>query len=41
LRSGLSYAGATSIQDLWSKAEFIPITQAGVRESGPHDIRQA
>jgi len=38
LRSGLSYAGATGIEDLWAKAEFIPITQAGMRESGPHDV---
>ncbi len=38
LRSGLSYAGASCIEDLWEKAEFIPITQAGMRESGPHDV---
>ncbi len=40
LRSGLSYAGAACIEDLWSKAEFIPITQAGMRESGPHDVNK-
>lgn len=38
LRSGLSYAGATSIEDLWEKAEFIQITPAGQRESGAHDV---
>ena len=38
LRSGLSYAGATSIEDLWEKAEFIRITSGGVRESGSHDV---
>jgi IMP dehydrogenase len=38
LRSGLSYAGAISIEDLWDKAEFIRITGGGVRESGSHDV---
>jgi IMP dehydrogenase len=38
LRSGLSYAGACSIEELWEKAEFVPITAAGVRESGTHDV---
>ncbi len=38
LRSGLSYAGATCIAELQQNAEFIRITPAGVRESGPHDV---
>jgi IMP dehydrogenase len=38
LRSGLSYAGARSIPDLWNKAEFIRITPAGKKESGAHDV---
>jgi len=38
VRSGLSYAGAHSIEELWDLAEFIPITQAGMRESGSHDV---
>ncbi len=38
LRSGLSYAGAGSIADLQKNAEFIRITGAGMRESGPHDV---
>jgi IMP dehydrogenase len=38
LRSGLSYAGATTISDLWEKAEFIRITSGGQRESGSHDV---
>jgi IMP dehydrogenase len=37
-RSGLSYAGATSIPDLWEKAEFIRISPAGLHESGTHDV---
>jgi IMP dehydrogenase len=38
LRSGLSYAGAANIQELWEKAEFIQMTQAGMKESGSHDV---
>jgi IMP dehydrogenase len=38
LRSGLSYAGATTIAELWENAEFIRITSAGKRESGAHDV---
>ncbi len=38
LRSGLSYAGAHSIAELWEKAEFVRITGAGMKESGPHDV---
>ena len=38
LRSGLSYAGATSIEDLWQVAEFIRITSGGQRESSSHDV---
>jgi IMP dehydrogenase len=39
LRSGLSYAGATCIEELQANAEFVRITAAGVRESGPHDVQ--
>jgi IMP dehydrogenase len=38
LRSGMSYAGATTLEELWQNAEFIRITQAGMRESGAHDV---
>lgn len=38
LRSGMSYAGAHTIEELWEAAEFIRITPAGARESGPHDV---
>lgn len=38
LRSGLSYAGARSIEELWQVAEFIRITPYGMQESHPHDI---
>ena len=40
LRSGLSYAGARSITELQQNAEFVRITPAGMRESGPHDVEQ-
>lgn len=39
LRSGLSYAGAATIQELWANAEFMRITSAGKRESGAHDVQ--
>ncbi|MDF1514508.1 MAG: IMP dehydrogenase [Anaerolineae bacterium] len=38
LRSGLGYAGAASLDDLRSKAQFIRITHAGLIESHPHDV---
>ena len=37
-RSGLSYAGAANIQELWANAEFVRITGAGKAESGAHDV---
>ncbi|WP_148882888.1 IMP dehydrogenase [Thermococcus aciditolerans] len=38
LRSGMGYVGASSIAELKEKGEFVVITQAGVKESHPHDI---
>ncbi len=38
LRSGMSYAGARTIEELWENAEFIRITSAGQKESGAHDV---
>jgi IMP dehydrogenase len=38
LRSGLSYAGACSIEELWEAAEFIRISASGMQESQPHDV---
>ncbi|HSV85265.1 MAG TPA: IMP dehydrogenase, partial [Levilinea sp.] len=38
LRSGMSYAGAKTIEELWEKAEFMCITGAGLKESGAHDV---
>jgi IMP dehydrogenase len=38
LRSGMSYLGARSLEELADKAQFIQITSAGRAESEPHDI---
>ncbi len=38
LRSGMSYCGATSVAELRANARFIRMTDAGVRESMPHDV---
>ncbi|ASJ11606.1 IMP dehydrogenase [Thermococcus thioreducens] len=38
LRSGMGYVGAGNIPELKEKGEFVVITQAGVKESHPHDI---
>ena len=38
LRSGMGYCGAENIKALQKKAEFVQITNAGLKESHPHDI---
>ncbi len=38
LRSGMGYCGCRTIADLQRKAEFIRISNAGLRESHPHDV---
>jgi IMP dehydrogenase len=38
LRSGMGYCGAGTIAELQKKATFIRITNAGLRESHPHDV---
>ena len=40
LRSGMSYCGATNIKELQQNAEFIRVTEAGYKESQPHDIQR-
>ncbi len=39
LRTSLHYCGATTIPDLQKKAKFVRITNAGLRESHPHDVQ--
>lgn len=38
LRSSMGYLGAKDIKTLWKVANFIQITQAGLRESHVHDV---
>ena len=38
LRAGMGYCGVASIEDLRTRTRFIRITQAGLRESHPHDL---
>jgi len=38
LRSGMGYVGAASVGELRSKARFVRITQAGLKESHVHDV---
>ncbi len=40
LRSGMSYSGAHTLDELRKKAEFMRITAAGYKESLPHDIQK-
>ena len=39
LRSSMGYCGGTDIVDFQKKAEFIQTTQAGVKESHPHEVK--
>ncbi len=38
LRAGMGYCGCATIDELRTKAQFIQITAAGLRESHPHDV---
>jgi IMP dehydrogenase len=38
IRSGMGYVGAPTLPDLRDNAEFLKITNAGLRESHPHDV---
>jgi IMP dehydrogenase len=39
LRAGMGYVGAATIDELRTRARFVRISGAGLRESHPHDIR--
>ena len=39
LCSGMGYCGAANIPELIEKAQFVQITNAGLRESHPHDVQ--
>lgn len=36
--SGMYYIGATTVPELWEKAQFMQITHASLNESHPHDL---
>ena len=38
LRSGMGYAGATTLEELRTKSRLTRITNAGLIESHPHDV---
>ena len=38
LRAGMGYTGCRNVEELHSKAQFMQITAAGLKESHPHDI---
>jgi IMP dehydrogenase len=39
IRSSMGYCGCASIEDMHTKAEFVEITSAGMRESHVHDVQ--
>ncbi|WP_327043754.1 IMP dehydrogenase [Microbispora sp. NBC_01189] len=39
LRQGMWYTGSRTIEELHEKAQLMPITMAGLKESHPHDIQ--
>lgn len=38
LKAGMGYAGCRTIEELKTKAKFVQITNAGLRESHVHDV---
>jgi len=40
LKSGLSYCGSRNLKDLRLKGEFMRITEVGLKESMPHDVKE-
>jgi IMP dehydrogenase len=38
LKAAMGYVGAASLEEFRNKAEFVRITNAGLRESHPHDV---
>jgi IMP dehydrogenase len=38
LKAGMGYAGCRTIEELKTKARFIKITQASLKESHVHDV---
>lgn len=40
LQSGMSYSGARTIEEFWEKAQFVRITEAGMKESQPRSYQR-
>jgi IMP dehydrogenase len=38
LRAGMGYCGASTIEELRTRTRFVRVTNAGLRESHPHDV---
>lgn len=38
LKSGMGYVGAENLEELYKRAQFVQITNAGLKESHPHDV---
>ncbi|WND02165.1 IMP dehydrogenase [Temperatibacter marinus] len=38
LRAGMGYTGCQTIPEMWEKAEFVRITNSGLKESHVHDV---
>jgi IMP dehydrogenase len=38
LRAGMGYCGCRTVAELWTKAQFVQMTTAGLRESHVHDV---
>jgi IMP dehydrogenase len=38
LRAGMGYCGCRNLAELKTRTSFVQITNAGLRESHPHDI---
>lgn len=38
VRSGMGYCGCATIEEMHTKAQFVKITGAGLKESHPHDV---
>jgi IMP dehydrogenase len=39
LRAAMGYCGCATVEDMRSRAEFVEITAAGIRESHVHDVQ--
>ncbi|MBK7160643.1 MAG: IMP dehydrogenase [Ignavibacteria bacterium] len=39
LRAAMGYCGAKNIHEMKTKTQFVKITNAGLKESHPHDVK--